>query len=70
MRRGGSEVVVSAIFRFLLVASLGGVVRILLSDGRREIGGGDIVNVGVGTWKVCTGELYPVSPNLKNHLEL
>jgi hypothetical protein len=42
-------VVVSAIFRFLEIDSLGGVVRVLLSLGRRDIGGGDIVNVGVGT---------------------
>lgn len=67
MRRGGSSsvVVVSAIFRFLEIDSLGGVVRVLLSLGRRDIGGGDIVNVGVGTWKDCTGEPYRVSPNKK-----
>lgn len=47
----------SAIFRFFMVKSGGGVTLALddASDGRRErrdVGGGDIVKVGVGIWKI------------------
>ena len=48
-----SDCSLSAIFRFFMVKSGGGVTLALddASDGRRErrdAGGGDIVNVGVG----------------------